>query len=96
VTVEDGFVPFKNKDGGFVRQLSLQTKSAPASLFIRIAAVSKLQKVSENSFVLDNEIKLSLGNGTKALVRDSAGKSELLLPIQFKDGKATLDIEYSW
>ena len=96
VTVEDGFVPSKNKDGGFVRQLSLQTKSAPASLFLRIAAVSKLQKVSEKSFVLDNEIKLSLGNGTKALVRDSAGKSELLLPIQFKDGKATLDIEYSW
>ena len=47
-------------------------------------------------FKVDGAWKLKVTGGAAPQVRSSAGKSELLVPVRFADGKAKLVQEFVW
>lgn len=96
VTVEDGFTPLNLKDGGFQRTISLKAKNPPANLYIRLGAAPKVLPGANGNYILDGDIKVKVVSPAKPLVRESAGKTELLLPVTFVNGTATLQLDYSW
>ncbi|MFQ3593657.1 MAG: hypothetical protein SNJ82_10820, partial [Gemmataceae bacterium] len=72
------------------------TLTAPAGttdLTYRAMTANKIEATAEGVFKIDGTWTLRAPGGK---VRKSAGKDEILVPVIFKDGKATFSIEYVW
>jgi len=111
VEAADCFVPVKfspNADTGFRRRLLLKSKKPPANLWFRAALGDKIQDLGNQTYLVDGIVRLGFppvllkGRNTDApaspqiMVRQSGGKSELLVPVIFESGKAELVEEISW
>ncbi len=81
-------------DASFHRTLTVKG-SAPAEgkLYFRAAA----GKISEekDAFLVDDKLRLKLP-GAAAILRGEGTKTELLVPVEFTDGKATIVEELVW
>ncbi|MDA0808206.1 MAG: hypothetical protein O3B68_09440, partial [Planctomycetota bacterium] len=65
-------------------------------MFYRAASASKIENVN-GDFILDGHLRITLGNAAKvAIIRQSGGKSELLVPVNFENGRATITQIYEW
>jgi mono/diheme cytochrome c family protein len=96
IKVEDFPNPFASgKDVHLLRTLTLTTEKAPANLCFRAAVGNKIAE-KDGWYRIDDTWRLKLPPGVKARIRKSAGKSELLVPVTFTDGKAQLVFEYAW
>lgn len=96
VQVLESFEPSGNaKDGNakLKRTLKLSTKEAPKNLYL--LALSGAIEQKESLFVIDKAVKATV-TGAEPLVRQEGGKTEVLLPVTFKDGQAELTVTYAW
>jgi hypothetical protein len=67
---------------GISRTVSL-SKSAN-NLYFRLADAENIVQSADGTFIIDNQsyyLKVEDGAGTKAFIRDSNGRKELLIPI---------------
>ena len=96
VMINDFSVPTKNKEGGFSRTLTLESKSPPSQLFLRAAVGTKIEEQKDNWFLVDGEYKFRLPGVKKSILRESNGKKEILVPITFENGTCKIVQEYSW
>jgi len=97
VQVEDYPAPAGESDYFVLkRTLSLSSASPPASLFFRVAAAGKIEPKTSGTYTIDNRLTLSIAGPDKPTVRQSAGQSELIVPVQFDGGKATFTVTYDW
>ena len=96
IQIEDEPSP-KGEAGAFVlqRKFTLTSNAAVADLNYRAAVGDKIEPVSGGYKVNDGLI-IRVTSGQTAVVRQSNGKSELLIPITFAGGKANLTLEYDW
>ena len=94
--INDFSVPTKNKEGGFSRTLTLESKSPPSQLFLRAAVGTKIEEQKDNWFLVDGEYKFRLPGVKKSILRESNGKKEILVPITFENGTCKIVQEYSW
>ncbi len=71
---------------------SITIKGSGDDLYFRAAQGNSIKKHAEGGFDIDDgKARMSLeGDGARAFVREIGGKKELLIPIRFKDGKATI------
>jgi mono/diheme cytochrome c family protein len=99
ILISDAIVPRRNDKqlASFERTLTLESPSPVDGLFYRAAAASKIEN-SDGNFVLDDHLKLTLdGAAAKdAVIRQSGGKTELLVPVKFADGRAQISLIYEW
>ena len=100
IAITDAIVPRRNdgKLASFERTLTLESPTpVAAGMFYRAASAAKIENVN-GKFILDDHLKLTLGGAaTKdAIIRQSAGKSELLVPVTFVDGSARISQIYEW
>ena len=72
----------------------MSATQAPDGLTFRAAVGSKIEAAGDGWFKIDG-CKMRI-EGAEATVRQSGGKSELIVPIRFKDGKARFVQEYAW
>ena len=94
--ITDFPTPTKNKEGGFSRAFTLESKTPPAMLYLRAAVGTKIEEQKEGWFLVDGEYKFRLVGTKKPVVRESNGKKEILVPIVFENGVCKLVQEYSW
>jgi cytochrome c553 len=95
-TVEDSPIPAKKSaEGSFERRLKVVATGPLESPYFRAAVGGKIVAIPDSWFVVDNAIRLRFP-GAQGVIRDSAGRKELLVPFQLKDGSAELLEEIVW
>lgn len=89
----------KGEAGAFVLQRSFAFKAdagdAPPELQFRAAIGDKIEAV-DGGYKIDEAWTLRITSGQKAIVRQSGGKSELLIPVELKDRHTKLVVEYEY
>ncbi len=78
------------------RTLSLRAEKSPSNLWFRAAVADKIEDLGDKKgYRINGESTMRFGEA-QAKIRKSGGKMELLVPIQFRDGKARLTQEIEW
>ncbi len=97
VQIEDYPAPVGESDYFVLkRTLSLSAASPPANLWFRAADAGKIEPQTDGTYKIDNRLTLKIAGPGKPEVRQSAGRSELLVPVVFEGGRATLTLTYDW
>ncbi|HTU20266.1 MAG TPA: c-type cytochrome [Gemmataceae bacterium] len=79
------------------RALTLTSDKPVANLWFRAAVADKIEPAAaKGSYRINGEWTLKLDAGAEAKVRKSGGKTELLVPLRFQDGKARIVEEFVW
>jgi len=68
----------------------------PAGLYFRALVADKIEPQPGNQFRVNGEWTLKLDAPAPPVVRPAAGKAELLVPLTFTGGKATVVEEFIW
>ena len=92
--VEDFPNPTSGAEPGLKRTLLLSASGPVANFYLRPAAGNKIEAADTGWYRVDGW-KLKIDGGTPQL-RQSGGKTELLLPVRLIDGKAKIELEYVW
>ena len=98
IKVEDYPAPVESAGAvTFKRTLSIEGPKGAAKLWFR-AASGQVEAQPGGSFKVNGNLVLSFGlsPGSKVVVRDSAGKQELLVSVGLENGKARIEEEISW
>ncbi len=99
VTIDEQPMP-KFRPGGAIlsRQFTLSAQGATAPMMFRAAVGQTIEKQANGTWLIDGKVKLRIVSqaGNNAKLRKQAGQSELLLPINFKNGKASFEVEMDW
>ncbi len=82
-------------DTGIKRSITLTAEQPPAHLYFRAAVADKIVEQPDGSFLAADKARYKFP-GAKALVRNSGGKTELLVPVTFESGTAKLVEEIAW
>ncbi len=101
IRIEDFFTgQGEGAESHFVRTVRFILKDGaqpPTDLYYRVAAQTGTIGNGEWGYRLGQNVASLIGtSGGSPFVRESGGRQELLIPIQFNDGKALLKISYHW
>jgi hypothetical protein len=78
------------------RTLDLSSDRPALGLSLRVAVGQKIEPNGEGWFEVDGEWKVRISGGPAPVIRNSAGKAELIVPINLDGGKARVVEEYAW
>jgi cytochrome c553 len=97
VHVEDfpNAVASPNASPALRRTLKLSAEKAVDNLYFRAASAAKITPVADGWYQV-GELKMRIESAAPAQIRQSGGQFELLVPVQFKDGRATITQEFQW
>jgi hypothetical protein len=95
IKVEDFPNPTSSAEPTLKRSLMITAEKAVEHLYFRAAVGGKIESSGDGWYKIDSW-KMKVENGVAPVVRQSGGKSELLVPVRFKEGKATVMVEYAW
>jgi mono/diheme cytochrome c family protein len=96
IKIEDFPNPITGKELGMRRTLSLTAPKAVDNLQFRAAVGTKIEATGDGWYRIDGTWKMRHEGGDKPVIRQSAGKAELLVPVKFKDGKAQIVQDFVW
>ncbi|MFG0334559.1 MAG: cytochrome c1, partial [Maioricimonas sp. JB049] len=89
-------VPAGQEEGTFVRQITITAGEATENVWFRAATGEKIEPQSDGSYLVDGVRRIRLTGGGEPLLRDSAGRRELLVPVRFRGDTAELTQEIIW
>jgi hypothetical protein len=96
VRIEDYPAPVGEADYFLLhRTLTLSSDKPPANLYFRVAAAGKIESDS-GAYKIDDRLTLRITGAALPEMRKSDGQMELLVPVRFDDGKATIQVTYDW
>jgi mono/diheme cytochrome c family protein len=78
------------------RTLTLTATKSVARFYFRAAVADKIEPLADSWYEINGEWKLRLESASKPAIRKNSGKTELLMPVHFKDGKAKIVEEFAW
>ena len=86
------------QDASLRRGLILRSAQPVPNLWFRAAIGAKIEMTPDETFVVDDKLKLKFGllETVKPLVRQSAGRTELLVPVVFTRQEAQVVEEIVW
>jgi azurin len=96
VKVTEIFEPsgdYKKENASLKRVVKLSANSLVENLYF--LALTGPVDAKDGAFFFDKTIKVTL-SGAEPLVRKDGGKSEVLIPVVFKNGTAEITMNYSW
>lgn len=99
IVVEDAPQPVAGEiDPSLKRTLRLRAGSKPSATLFLAAAGKSIEARKDGWYRVDNsyDVRVSQNTKTKPILRKSAGRFELLIPVQFTDNKAELVQEIKW
>jgi hypothetical protein len=97
VQIEDYPAPIGESDYFVLkRAFTLASAKPPANLWFRAAAAGKIETLSDGAFKIDDRLTLKIAGPGKPEVRNSGGKTELIVPVVFDSGKAKFTVTYDW
>jgi len=86
-------------DPSLKRTFTLRSKSEkPALLFLAATGTNAIKPLKDGWYQIDNRMQIRVNGvpGDKPVIRKNNGRWELLLPVTFKGGKATVTQECKW
>ena len=96
VKIEDTPNPsMVGKDASLKRTFKLTAATTVDNLYFRAAVGKKIEAAGDGWFKIDGW-KMKIESTAAPKIRQSDGKSELIVPVEFKDGKATIVQEFLW
>jgi mono/diheme cytochrome c family protein len=96
IKVEDFPNPVAGKEGIVRRQFVVSSEKAADGLQFRAMVAGKIEPQKDGWYRIDSAWRLKIESDTQPIVRQSGGKTELLVPVRLMDGKAKFVIEYAW
>ena len=82
------------KEPGLKRVLTLSARKAIEKLHYRAAVGSKIEPAGDGWYRVDGAWKTKVP--AEAKVRKAGGRTELVVPVHFRDGQVRIEQEYSW
>ena len=82
-------------DAALQRTLTFSAAQPLAHLYFRAAVAGKITPQADGAYLIDDKLTLRFP-GAQPLIRTSAGKSELLVPIAFAGSDAKIIEEIAW
>lgn len=96
VSVEDFITALPGEaETGLRRTLTLSSAKLVSGLQFRAAVGAKIEDKGNGTFLVDGKVRMKLAGG-QTFIRESAGKQELLIAVEFKNGEAKLTEELAW
>ena len=90
----------KSAKADLQRKFTLSSKDPVKDLYFLAGEGRKIEQKSPGVWSIDDgkmTVTLSSADGKfQATVRDSNGRKELIVPVQFTNGTASFDVEMSW
>ncbi len=97
VHVEDTPTAVTSKLGPTMRRTLLLRAERPVdNLWFRAMAADKIESLGDGWYKINGEWKLLIQSSVTPRIRQSGGKSELLVPVRFRDGQAAIGQEFIW
>lgn len=94
ITIEDFPNPSGKEAPTLKRTFTLTSDKPVEGLYFRAAVGNKIELADKGWHKLDGwRVKVE---GAESTIRNSGKKQELVVPVRFKDGKATFTIEIGW
>lgn len=84
------------KDAGLRRTLTLTAAKDVSNLYFRAAVGTKIEPQGDGVYRIDGHTTVRLPNTPGAVIRQSAGKAELVVPVTFTNHKAQIVEEIAW
>jgi hypothetical protein len=78
------------------RTLTLDAKSPPERLWFRAAVGSKIEPAGKGDYRINGEWTIRIEATGEPRIRQSGGQQELLVPVEWKDGRARIMQEFIW
>jgi hypothetical protein len=78
------------------RTFKLTADQAMKPMWYRAAAGSKIEMIEKGLYAIDGKWKTRIESTAVPIIRQSGSGQELLVPINFKDRKATIVQQYIW
>lgn len=82
------------QEGVFRRRLTI-TADSPVERLYFLAAAGKVQRLEDGWYSLNDAMRIRLSGGDETL-RSSSGRTELIVPIDLRDGQAEIVQEIVW
>ena len=95
IKIEDTPHPVGGMDPFMKRTINLTAAEPIGNLTFRAAVGNKIESTGDGWYKIDGW-KMKIDSDGTPLIRSIGGKSELLVPILFKDGKAQITQEFVW
>jgi hypothetical protein len=96
VQIEDYPTPVGEGDYFILhRTLTLSAKEPRANLYLRAAAAGKIESMG-GPYKIDDRLTLRISAAALPELRKIDGQMELLVPVRFEGGKATIQVTYDW
>jgi mono/diheme cytochrome c family protein len=84
------------KDAGLRRTFSLAASKDVNNLYFRAAVGAKIESLGNGIYQIDGAVRMKLTSQSTPVIRSSAGKMELIVPVAFTNNKGRIVQEYSW
>ncbi|MDA1013680.1 MAG: c-type cytochrome [Planctomycetota bacterium] len=96
--VEDFPKPISGKFPSFVRTITVTGKTLPENLWFRAGVGTKVVPLDQNWIEIDGAIRIRIRSESlnELKLRQSKGKTEVLIPVVLKNGRATIVQEIAW
>jgi cytochrome c2 len=100
IYVEDFPNGVAGKENTLVRMLTVTCEKPVDDLYFRAAVGNKIEESGDFWFRVDGNLKIRFQNmkenNTTMIIRTSAGKRELLVPLRFNGNHAKIELQYVW
>lgn len=97
VHVEDFPNAVAGKEYGAIERTLTFTADAPVEhLWFRAAVGEKIETLGDGWYQVNGEWKVRVSTQSTPVVRTSEGKAELLVPVSFQAGRATIHERFEW
>ncbi len=84
------------KEPGLRRTFELTAGKDVDNLYLRAAVGNKIESLGNGAYLVDGALRLKLTSPATPVIRTSAGKMELIVPVAFTNGKSRIVQEYRW
>jgi mono/diheme cytochrome c family protein len=84
------------KEAGLRRTFNVAATREPQNLYFRAAVGNKIDSLGNGVYLVDGALRTKLISQAAPVVRSSAGKMELIVPLTFTNYKGRIVQEYSW
>jgi hypothetical protein len=102
VHVEEMPIPILREGGADLTRrfmLIADAPGAPGDLYLQIAAGKKIEPVSDHAWRIDDRATVTLTPGPgagKPMLRLAADNRQVIVPVEFTDGKSRIEVNWSW
>jgi hypothetical protein len=78
------------------RTLTLTAEGPSANLWFRAAVGGRIEATGDGWYRINGEYRMRLESAAPPVIRQSGGKTELLVPVRFRDNGARIVQEIVW